>query len=313
MSKVAPVPAHLAQGEPGVRVNCWICGSPDPRLVRKGALPSDLAAAHFRITDKAYGCTADIYQCRKCGFRQSSTLRDVLHFYEEMGDNEYEATRAARALQARMLLRYVARHRRSGSLLDVGAGSGILVQEALACGYQAEGIEPSRSLFEQGQAHGLPLHHGVLPYAEVPGPYDVVTLVDVIEHVGDPVKLLRQAAGLLNNNSILVIVTPDVGSIAARLLGWRWWHYRIAHIGYFNRDNLALAMRRAGLEIIDVSRPAWYFPASYLAERALTFVPAALRFRPPELLERLIVRLNLFDSLTVVARKARNQAPGSTL
>jgi 2-polyprenyl-3-methyl-5-hydroxy-6-metoxy-1,4-benzoquinol methylase len=273
-------------------------------LVRKGSLPPNLAAAHFRITDSAYGCTADIFQCGHCGFRQSSTLRDVLHFYEQMGDDEYEATRAARLLQARKLLQHVARYRPSGRLLDVGAGSGILVEEALAAGFQAEGIEPSRSLLEQGRAHDLPLHHGVLPSSEVPGPYDVVTLVDVIEHVGDPVKLLTQAAALLSASSIVVIVTPDVSSFAARLLGWRWWHYRIAHIGYFNRDNLALALRRAGLEMLEVSRPAWYFPASYLAERALTFVPAALRFKPPQFLDRLTVRLNLLDSLAVIARKA---------
>jgi SAM-dependent methyltransferase len=300
--------APMAEADPATAGNCWVCGSPEPRLVRKGTLPPNLGAAHFRITDSAYGSTADIYQCTHCGFRQSSTLRDVLHFYEQMGDDEYEATRAARLLQARMLLRHIARYRPSGRLLDVGAGSGILIQEALSAGYQAEGIEPSRSLFEQGLAYDLPLHHGVLPSAAVPGPYDVVTLIDVIEHVNDPVNLLTQAAGLLSANSIFFIVTPDVSSLAARLLGWHWWHYRIAHIGYFNRDSLGLALRRAGLEILDVSRPAWYFPASYLAERALTFAPAALRFKPPGFLERLTVRLNLFDSLAVIARRASRAA-----
>jgi hypothetical protein len=120
------------------------------------------------------------------------------------------------------------------------------------------------------------------------------------------VGLLAQASGILATNGIAVVVTPDAASIAARLLGWRWWHYRIAHIGYFNRANLAEALRRAGLELIDVSRPAWYFPASYLAERLMTFLPPMLRFRPPAFFDRVTVRLNLFDSWIAIARKAPN-------
>ena len=38
---------------------------------------------------------------------------------------------------------------------------------------------------------------------------------------------------------MLVIVTPDIGSLAARIMGGRWWHYRVAHINFFNRRSLA--------------------------------------------------------------------------
>jgi SAM-dependent methyltransferase len=283
---------------------CWVCGRAALRLIHKGNLPATLDAAHFRITDSAYGSTADVYECGGCGFRQSSALHDVLRYYEQMADEEYEATRDARSLQARMLLRRVARHRPTGRLLDIGAGSGILVEQALAAGYRAEGVEPSWPLYEQGLAYGLPLHHGILPTPAVRGPYDIATMVDVIEHVSDPVGMLNQARELLRADGVAVVVTPDVQSLVARLLGWRWWHYRIAHIGYFSRSNLELALRRAGLELIDVSRPAWYFPAGYLAERALKFVPRKLRFHPPAFLQKLTVRLNLRDSLMVIARKA---------
>jgi 2-polyprenyl-3-methyl-5-hydroxy-6-metoxy-1,4-benzoquinol methylase len=291
---------------------CRVCGSATLRLTRKGNLPPDLGAAHFRITDKAYGRTADIYQCDGCGFRQSSTLHDVIRFYEGMDDDEYEATRAARLLQAQRLLQRVATYRPSGRLLDIGAGSGILVEQALSSGYEAEGIEPSRPLYEQALARGLPVHHGVLPSASVQARYDIATLIDVIEHVEDPVGLLMQASDVLAADGIAVVVTPDVSSLAARVLDGRWWHYRIAHIGYFNQETLARALTRAGLAVVNVSRPAWYFPASYLAERAMTFVPAALRFRAPAFLDRITVRLNLFDSLMVVARKVSKSTQTST-
>jgi 2-polyprenyl-3-methyl-5-hydroxy-6-metoxy-1,4-benzoquinol methylase len=282
---------------------CWICGLGPLRLYRPGNLPPNLGAEHFRITDSAYGCTADIYQCEACGFRQCGSLTEVLPFYEDMSDDAYEHSRDARSLQARELLRHVAKYRSSGRLLDVGAGSGILVDAALKLGFEAEGIEPSGPLSGQAAERGLPVSHGILPSRSVRGLFDVITVVDVIEHVSDPIGLMRSVHEQLASDGIAVVVTPDVGSLMARVLGRRWWHYRIAHIGYFNRDTLAHALRLAGFEQVATMRPAWYFPVSYLIERALTYVPETLRFEPPAFLERITMPLNLFDSLLVVLKK----------
>jgi 2-polyprenyl-3-methyl-5-hydroxy-6-metoxy-1,4-benzoquinol methylase len=217
------------------------------------------------------------------------------------------STKGPRLLQAQGLLQRVAAYRSSRRLIDMGAGTGILVEQALSAGYQAEGVEPSRPLFERALARGLPLYHGVLPASGVQGPYEVAMIVDIIEHVEDPVRLLTRVAEILATDGIVVVVTPNIGSLAARLLGRHWWHYRIAHIGFFNRATLALALTLAGLAVVSVSRPAWYFPASYLAERVMVFFPKALRIRPPTFLSRLKVRLNLFDSLTIIARKGSNE------
>jgi len=142
-----------------------------------------------------------------------------------------------------------------------------------------------------------------LPLAGLRAPYDVATIVDVIEHVDDPVGVRTLTSEILTPKGIVVVVTPDVDSVAARLLGWRWWHYRIAHIGYFGRKTLAIALRRAGFEGIGVTRPAWFFPGTYLAKRAMTFFPAVVNVPPPRFLDKITIRLNLFDSLMIVARK----------
>ncbi len=143
----------------------------------------------------------------------------------------------------------------------------------------------------------------MLPHASAPGPYDVVTAVDVIEHVPDPVGLMSAVAGAMSPNGIAVFVTPDAGSLAARILGWSWWHYRIAHIGYFDKRTLSRAVEAAGLEVVLTKRPCWYFPASYLLARAARYLPKALRMPPPKFLNRVTVPLNLFNSLMVICRK----------
>ena len=289
-----------------VEPTCWVCGSRNLTLAKTGTLPDDLGADAFRITDKDYGATADIYRCGDCGFLECPDLPDVLDFYADMDDVGYEDTRDQRALQAGRLVKQLARAKPSGRLLDVGAGSGILVNEALRAGYEAVGIEPSIALQKRAAAAGLPVKPGVLPDPALTGPFDCVTLVDVIEHVPDPVGLLRDIAAVLADDGVCLPVTPDVKSLAARLMGWRWWHFRIAHIGYFDRATLTTAIEAAGLEVQTISRPTWYFPASYLAERVLAYAPRWLRPPVPKFLDRLTVPLNLFDSYTVLCRRKRH-------
>ena len=245
-------------------VTCWICGSPEMELIRLGNLPPRLQPDAFRITDAGYGHTGDLVQCGHCGFRQCVGMDQVLAYYERMDDTEYEATRTHRALQARRLLRMLGPATAGARLLDIGAGSGILVEQALAAGWQADGVEPSHNLANAAIARGLPVHCGVLPHPAIGGRFDTVTLIDVIEHVPDPLDLLRSAAALLAPGGRMLIVTPDVNSVAARAMGSRWWHYRIAHIGYFNHATLTRATKLAGLQPVRVTRPSWNLPAGYL-------------------------------------------------
>jgi len=283
---------------------CRICGSAALRqLWRTDFNDVGPVTADFRITDAGYGRTGTMHECSTCGFRQCSDLGNVLSFYENMVDEEYEHTRAPRALQARRLLSHLGPFKSRGRLLDIGAGSGILVEEAVAIGYSAEGVEPSSYLQEQAHRRRLSVYRGVLPHVAASGPYDVVTMVDVIEHVTDPIDLLRKAVATMAEDGVLLVVTPDVRSVAARLLGRQWWHYRIAHIGYFDRMTLENALAAAGLRPIRIARPSWYFPASYLAERAFRYLPTALRLQVSHVLGNVTVRLNLFDSILMVCRR----------
>ena len=286
-----------------MQASCWLCGNERLSCVKDAQCPVVVDAAAFRVTDANYGQSAAVYRCAVCGFRQCTDFADVLSFYQKMDDPGYEASREPRALQAAKLLKLVKPHRKTGRLLDVGAGSGILVEVAGRAGFQAEGVEPSDWMVRRATEHGVTVHHGVLPMPGITGPYDVVTLVDVIEHVSDPIDLLKQARAVMAPNAVGLVITPDVASLAARLMGKSWWHYRLAHICYFERKTLLQALRVAGLEPVSVFRPSWYFTADYLVQRLAAYLPFIRRLRIATL-ERMTVPLNLFDSLGVVFRKA---------
>jgi SAM-dependent methyltransferase len=293
------------------RSHCWICGSPQLRLARRSLLDAPLTPDSFAITDAHYGRTPALDRCERCGFLQCSELAEVTPYYEALEDPEYEETRLARSAQMRRLLERLARVRAPRArdrLLDVGAGSGALVEEAARMGYRATGIEPSRWLQERALARGLDVARGTLPHPDRPGPFDVITLIDVIEHVQDPVGLLRAVAPLLAPDGVVVIVTPDVRSLPARLLGWRWWHFRVAHVGYFDRRTLDLALERTGLRREHVSRPSWSLPLGYLWERLRAYLPIPASWHLPAAADRIALPLNLRDSLFVIARRREGPA-----
>ena len=100
-----------------------------------------------------------------------------------------------------------------GHVVDVGAGLGFFVKEALEAGWRAEGWEmsPGAVAWGRGQIGISALHAGRVEEAGLaPGSVDAITLWDVIEHLPDPVSLLRWAHETLRPGGLLFLQTPNV-------------------------------------------------------------------------------------------------------
>jgi SAM-dependent methyltransferase len=284
--------------------NCWVCNNTEFIVYKKSDVSDGLTSKNFAITNFDYGKTGELLKCKNCGFIQCNDLDQVVGFYEDLEDQGYEDSRKERKLQENRLVRFLGKYKKSGKLLDIGAGSGIMVEAALESGYDALGIEPSKWLQQQAVRRNLPVLQGVFPHPDAHGPYDVITFVDVIEHITFPGKLLADINKALDKDGILVLVTPDVSSLAAKLLGFKWWHYRVAHIGYFSRKNLKILLESQGFEVLKITRPSWYFTVRYLGIRFLSFFPKFLRFPVPVFLDKIIVPVNLRDSILAVCKKS---------
>lgn len=284
---------------------CWICNSSKTALKFQGIDPLKLKTENFAITDMNYGTSLSVYQCTNCGFLFCPEAVNVSSFYQELRDEEYENTRRHRSLQAQKILRQIKNYKHSGSLLDIGSGSGILVEEAIKSGYEAMGIEPSSWLVKQAQKLSISVKEGFFPDAIGKSKYDVITLIDVLEHVNSPLMLLKNISKHLKSGGVTIIATPDVRSIAARVLGKRWWNYRVAHIGYFDKKTIKLALEKAGLEPIAWYRPTWFFALDYLLLRLGKYIPKLDYLAKIEFIKNITVPLNSFDSWAVVAKKTK--------
>jgi 2-polyprenyl-3-methyl-5-hydroxy-6-metoxy-1,4-benzoquinol methylase len=308
------VPAVPPHADPARAQPCWICGAEDAepykeRSVTRALVPEDLA-----ITDSNYGSTLALRRCRRCSFifAEGGDLGELFGLYEKLSDPGYEGSQDSRVLQMRWLIERALRSRPGArTLLDIGAAAGLLVKLAREQGLDAQGVEPSHDLVAAAaRLHGVDLIQGTVPHERLRGAlFDIVFLADVIEHVPDPVALLRGARELLAPGGVLLVVTPDVGSLARRLLGKRWWHFRLAHVGYFDARSLGEACARAGLSVASRFRAKWFFRVSYLAQRVLRYLPvgAAERLLRTTAVGRrvgdAVVPLNLFDSWVFVCKR----------
>lgn len=196
---------------------------------------------------------------------------------------------------------------RSPRLLDAGCGPGFFVQAASSAGFEAHGVEVSeyavkyaretlRQHVWQGQVRGGDLG---------PGPYDVVTMWDVIEHLPDPADALRAVAGVLPNGGVLLLSTGDVGSLVARLSGAKWHLYTLPeHLWFFNRRSLELLLRASGFDVLECRYEWGWYTLRYLVERleaSLGMQRRLSRLLGP--LGRVPLPVTLADIVTVVARR----------
>ncbi len=163
---------------------------------------------------------------------------------------------------------------RGNKLLDIGAGRGGFVEEAANQGFDSEGVDLCLPHVEDGLSRGLKLRHGAAESISEKEEFNYVTMLDLIEHVTDPVSLLKISHGALKKDGILVVYTPNHRSaivLLARFLAF--WGIRKPileifgsnHICFFDNRTMPMALEKAGFVVekmklspYDPRRPGQY-------------------------------------------------------
>lgn len=156
--------------------------------------------------------------------------------------------------------------------LDVGSGLGSTVKFARGEGFDAIGIEPNpAALARAREAHGDHFLSGWIEEVRVDRTFDVISLMDVIEHLLDPAACLAWVRDHLTPAGIALVVTMDCRSLTSRLLGARLEDFRRVreHVYFFGRTNFRLLAGRCGLRTVAIRSWGGYFDGRRLAERIL--------------------------------------------
>ncbi len=151
-------------------------------------------------------------------------------------------------------------------VLDVGCGSGVLLARMQALGWQVEGVELDPDGVKAARKRGVSVRQGTLEEQAYPqNSFDAVHSAHVIEHVYDPVGLLRECHRILKPGGTLVILTPNIGSSGHRAYGAAWLNLDPPrHLILFSQATLRQAAERAGFTVsrLDTTvRSAWVYGA----------------------------------------------------
>ena len=283
--KLAPVEA----------IQCPACGRSTPHALR------------FRTN----GC--DIVQCRDCGLgRTEASGFDPAAYYTEdyfsggRPDGYYDYPGAELVLRREFArsVDFIRRYRSSGRLLELGCAYGFFLMEA-ARYFDVSGIELAADAADHARRAGLNIVHGVADEANLQliGDVDVIVLFDVIEHLPEPHKTLALCHRHLSPGGIIVITTGDFGSLVANLSGAKW---RLMtppqHLWFFTQESLRRMSVGLGFSMEYVDHPFKIVPLSLIVfqlRRMLGFRNAGAATAG-----EIGVRVNLFDAMRIVLRKA---------
>jgi 2-polyprenyl-3-methyl-5-hydroxy-6-metoxy-1,4-benzoquinol methylase len=201
-----------------------------------------------------------------------------------------------------------------GILLDVGCGDGAFLSLARACGWDVVGLDPDPEAAANASRQGLTVHQGGIEYFQgQSGLFDVITLNHVIEHVHEPVEVLKACRTLLKPGGRLWLETPNIDGFGHARFQKNWRGLETPrHLVLFNRRSIREALVSAGFPPPqDCARPsacAGTFKASFAMARGHSPYHA---FAPPAVLRwqvfKAVCREALFPSrrefLTVAAQK----------
>lgn len=154
----------------------------------------------------------------------------------------------------------------AGTLLDVGCGAGDFLS-SFPEAYSRIGIETNSDAAAQARNLGITVHNSSINEAELPAAScDAITLLQVIEHLADPARVVARLAGALRPGGVLYVNCPNVDSVSLRLFGNRHTHLSpLAHINMFSPVTLARLLSEAGLETVLVGTENLDIAASDLA------------------------------------------------
>ena len=146
---------------------------------------------------------------------------------------------------------------RKGRVLDVGCGSGATVARASQMGWDALGVDVDPMAVSAARRRGVNVHLGSLNELRFDDDsFDLILSEHVIEHVLDPLGMLREMRRTLRPGGALAVITPNAASLLHRWFGPDWRGLEPPrHLHIFTPATLLSLARKAGFGDARVSSP----------------------------------------------------------
>lgn len=197
---------------------------------------------------------------------------------------------------------------KKGRVLDIGASTGIMLSIFKNDGWETWGVEPSESA-NAAKEGGHRIIKNYFEKAKLPKNFfDVVIMNHTLEHLDDPVLVLRRIYTLLKKEGILLVDVPNAGGLGSRLLGDKWpYRLPLEHKHQFTKVTLSKVFRDAGFEVVHFkSRSGVFEFGNPVLEIWESMIGMKKRFFTNLInipYDILVTILNYGDSMTMVGKK----------
>lgn len=194
----------------------------------------------------------DSILCGYYGYRHIHARHFLCDLGRYLGRSVFLRERAANETQALPF------YRPGGRVIDVGCGNGYFLFRLKQLGWEVLGIEPDPAAAEIARKRGIRVASRPLEKAGLSDNWaDAITMNHVIEHLYEPVSVLRECRRILKKGGKLILFTPNILSLGHDKFGRSW----IAldpprHLQIFSPSTVRLLLSAAGFADVKVRTSA---------------------------------------------------------
>lgn len=284
------------------RTSCCICQMSDGEPLAIGE-------------DFEYRTSPDSFlamQCNGCGLvylNPRPSLSEFQRIYPanyhafEFSPKEFGFVyKVRRRLEAKRVLGWCKGLSDEAKIIDIGCGDGFhlsLLKDYGKASWQLEGVDADERAASVAKKNGLDVHCGLLENLNLqPSSYDLAFLIQTIEHLADPPKLLSDVRSLLRPGGKVIIVTDNTDSFDFKIYKDRHWggYHFPRHWYLFNKETMRLLAKKVDLEVESLTTAVSPVNWVYSIRNSLTDMNA-----PSWLLERFSLKstmsLSFFTAL----------------
>jgi len=196
-----------------------------------------------------------IYQCLDCefgflneeGFKKQKKLSKTFSY----SFDEYFLNKTRLEKRFKKLAKIILKFKNKGKLLDIGAGFGLFTLILYQLGdFNITAIEPKnlpyflkkipKRIFKKTFSDFLQINNEK---------FDLILMIDVLEHLNNPEISLLQIRKILNKNGILILQLPNYKSLMTKICkNWSWWMIE-DHKYFFSPKSIKKLIKKAGFKL----------------------------------------------------------------
>jgi 2-polyprenyl-3-methyl-5-hydroxy-6-metoxy-1,4-benzoquinol methylase len=140
---------------------------------------------------------------------------------------------------------------KSVKILDIGCGYGESLGYHKNRGCEVYGVEADQNVKEIAEKYEFNLHIGVFSSDIFQKEFfDYITMDQVVEHLKDPIDIIKQVSKVIRKDGYLILSTPNANGFGAKVFEKKWinWHAPY-HLQFFSRESIWIVAKKLGFEV----------------------------------------------------------------